>query len=300
MLESWKRLPQETRARSRFVYGPWNHRSAPAGDLEYPGEAIFAPLLQIDGAINWFDHIVKGKEYAHPVGVMEVYSVGENCWRTWQDQPVPVDTVTYRLSADKALVPIDNQDAEEKICFDYNPADPVPSISYGLWKGSILSPKPAYREDVVSFLTEPLEEPMYLGGSIELSLEVASSAPATAFAVTVFETTEEEESYWITEDITDIRWEGEAGPSVYQPGNRKVLKIRMQDVFWMLKKGSRLRLDVSSSNYPLYHVHPNTEKNWAEKNEPVIAHQTIFCGGEAQSYIRLPLMEKQTDTRLMV
>jgi 4-hydroxy-3-methylbut-2-enyl diphosphate reductase IspH len=63
----------------------------------------------------------------------------------------------------------------------------------------------------------------------------------------------------------------------------------VSDITWMLKKGSRLRIDISSSLHPLYHAHPNTEENWAVATERVTAKQTIYCGTEYPSKLVLPI-----------
>jgi len=55
----------------------------------------------------------------------------------------------------------------------------------------------------------------------------------------------------------------------------------------LVKKGSRLRVDISSSNFPMYHVHPNTTEPWGEAKEKRITHQTVYVGGNSASCIQL-------------
>ena len=83
--------------------------------------------------------------------------------------------------------------------------------------------------------------------------------------------------------------EGEREQVPYTPNSIVKLKIDVSDITWMLKKGSRLRIDISSSLHPLYHAHPNTEENWAVATERVTAKQTIYCGTEYPSKLVLPI-----------
>ena len=67
------------------------------------------------------------------------------------------------------------------------------------------------------------------------------------------------------------------------------MKLSMLDCVWVIKKGSRLRVDISSSSYPAYHVHPNTEEAWADATETDVAEQTVYFGANHPSKISLPI-----------
>ena len=56
----------------------------------------------------------------------------------------------------------------------------------------------------------------------------------------------------------------------------------MWNIVYTIPKGSRIRVDVSSSDFPQYHVHSNQKGLWSEKTENKIAHQTIHTGGDAR------------------
>lgn len=60
---------------------------------------------------------------------------------------------------------------------------------------------------------------------------------------------------------------------------------------WKLQKGSALRVDISSSNFPTYHVHPNTARVWSLEDEPQIAYNTVYFGGKTASKITLPIVK---------
>jgi len=69
-----------------------------------------------------------------------------------------------------------------------------------------------------------------------------------------------------------------------------MIEIVCWDVAWQLKKGSRLRVDISSSNFPEYAVHPNKAGVWSEIKETVPAKQTLYFGKECPANITLPLV----------
>ncbi len=71
--------------------------------------------------------------------------------------------------------------------------------------------------------------------------------------------------------------------------NLRPLEFSLLDIDWKLKKGSKIRVDISSSNYPAYHIHPNTVGAWYENTESKKAVQRIYCGGDTPSKLVLPI-----------
>lgn len=82
---------------------------------------------------------------------------------------------------------------------------------------------------------------------------------------------------------------GASSPVGYTPGDVVEAVIDMWPITWTVKKGSRPRVDVSSSNFPAYHVHPNVAGTWALIAETKVATQTIHFGGEHDSRIEIPV-----------
>ena len=157
--------------------GPWHHGGAPSGDLDYPNEARFG-LLQIREALEWFDFQLKGKPYQSKLGVIEAYSIGDNQWKVWENDICPETEEVYYLTPDNKLTNSSVSDGE--ISFTYDPQNPTKVLSFGLAKGSVFHPEPGTREGVVSFISDPLTEELYLAGKIQAELYVSSSASATA------------------------------------------------------------------------------------------------------------------------
>lgn len=133
------------------------------------------------------------------------------------------------------------------------------------------------------------EESRYRTGQIQAQLYVESTAPATSFTVRVSELFADGRAFNVRDDITDIRWVDEERIEDYEPGSVRRLSIQMTDIIWKLKAGSRVRVDISSSNFPAYHIHPNTDRLWAEETRKVSAKQHIYTGGRYPSCVILPI-----------
>lgn len=301
VFESYRQLPEEVMKQSRVVIGPWGHSGLPARDaLKFPGENNVG-LLQMTAAIEWFDHFLKGKPYPQKTGVVEAYSIGDNKWVTWKGDITPEGTKKFFLNTDSEgrgiLDPETTENASE-ITYQYDPEKPVPSCGgtvlnnvergTGAEKACVVQPKVDSDPSVINFVTEPLKENLHVAGAVEAYLNVKSNVSATAFTIKICELFEDGRSVNIRDDITDIRWRDEHTVKAYTPGENAYLHLKLLDCEWMFKKGSRIRVDISSSNYPSYHTHPNTEDNWAKTTNHVVATQTICCGGEDGSYVTFP------------
>ena len=182
--------------------------------------------------------------------------------------------------------------------YTFDPATPVESIGGEALLhtmpqiGSHLQPEPDYREDVLSFVPEPLEETFTLNGKASVCLFVESDCEDTAFTAKIMEVTPEGKAYNIRSSIATLE-QGKTEAGAYEPGSVAEVQITMWNIVYTIPKGSRIRVDVSSSDFPQYHVHSNQKGLWSEKTENKIAHQTIHMGGKAASCVILPLMKKQ-------
>lgn len=145
------------------------------------------------------------------------------------------------------------------------------------------------REDELYFLSPALTEDLDIAGAIRAELYVSSDAEATAFSITVSEVFANGDAVNIRNDITDIRYRDETSFEDYVPGSTVKLSLTMLDVTWRMKKGSRLRIDIASSNHPAYHIHPNTTECWAEATTSKIAHQRVYFGENQASRLILPI-----------
>lgn len=307
-LKAFRRLPENVREKSCFMIGPWCHNTKPGGILNYPDENR-AGTLYVKAALEWFDHQLKGKENKHPLGTVEAYHIGEGRWHHWKGD-IHADKI-WKCFLDSRPLLEGNSEAgllgwtcpekEKKVCYSYDPRHPVQSKGGSLLfnlehpmdspECSTEQPSPGAREDVVSFISDTLSEEKLIAGSIQAYLYVSSDVPATSFTVKVMEIFEDGLCVNIGDDITDIRWREEDRIEVYEAGSVVRLHIELTDIVWRLRQGSRLRVDISSSNFPAYHVHPNVETIWSDTDEKRAAIQNIYTGGKYPSRVEVPVLD---------
>ena len=152
--------------------------------------------------------------------------------------------------------------------------------------GSLEQPEPDYRPDVVSFTSEPLERSVTLLGEAKAELFVKSTAEDTAFTAKLMEVTPEGKAYNIRGSIATLAYE-----EPYVPGNVRKVTVSMWAAAYQVQRGSRLRLDISSSDFPQYAVHPNLPGIWSEQDSTRTAMQTILIGEDYPSRVVLPVGE---------
>jgi len=288
-LVTYESLSPKSRESSFLNIGCWNHSFQPCM------EGRETHNLQNDDMLNmiqWFEETLKNGRI--PKGKIRTYQINKDCWREWPSWPIPVkkEEIMY-LEADHGLsneIP----DGGNPVSFIYDPEDPVPSHgaesmlhSMGEAVGSLRQPEPGWRKDVVSFVSRPLERDIEIGGKIRVQLYVASDAADTSFTAKVMEVFPGGAAYNIRSSITTLAFR-EGGPE-YTPGDIVPILIEMWDIDWFVAKGNRIRVDISSSDFPQYAVHSNYPGIWSEQKETKKAVQTIYTGGQYASKIIFPI-----------
>lgn len=289
MLQGYEKLSAEAMAHSVFQINPGNHGLQPV--IHGHKKQDHAAIDEITQQIRWFyDILVKGQL---PDRAVQYYVIGADEWRNYRDYPPKThhEAVFYlnghALSAETA--------AECSRGYVYDPQNPV--ITFGAeslfssWKntGSQEQPAPDWREDVLSFVSEPLEKPLDVVGSIQAKLWVQSDAPDTCFTVKVMEVFPDGRAWHIRNGITTLGWRNGAVEYQDYDGNPVEITVACWDIAWQLQPGSRLRVDISSSNFPEFSVHPNTTQLWSVASETRTARQTVLMGKEYPSRLILPL-----------
>lgn len=151
----------------------------------------------------------------------------------------------------------------------------------------------AARRDVVVFRTDPLSEPREITGPISVKLWVSSSAPDTDFTAKLID--EYPASAWyprgyalnLTDSIVRLRYRNGGTAEQYVPGTIVPIEITLYPTSNVFAAGHRIRLDISSSNFPRFDVNPNTgDPMWTERRRRT-AENTIHYGS---SHIVLPVI----------
>lgn len=290
-LKGYESLADEVRAHTVLNIGPWNHSFKPAINGHPDQKNGFG--REALNALDWFYETLIEKKL--PEARVNAYVIGADEWKVFDRYPfVSAGEKKFYLTDEHALCDAPTQEA--KLTYTYDPENPV--FSHGAESlfhthtqiGSLLQPECNWRGDVISFVSEPLTEDLTILGPIKTQLYVSSDAEDTAFTVKVMEVFANGEAYNIRNGITTLGYRNGSRERIpYAPNSIEKIEIICWDVAWQLKKGSRLRVDISSSNFPEYSVHPNKAGVWSEIGQTVPAQQTLYMGKEHPACITLPL-----------
>jgi len=158
-------------------------------------------------------------------------------------------------------------------------------------------PRLAERPDVLVFQTDPLTEPIEVTGPMTVHLWISSSAVDTDFTAKLVDvhppTPDDPRGFALnlTDGILRCRyrdsWEN---PSPLESGRVYAITIEPFATANLFKAGHRIRLDISSSNFPKYDVNPNTYAPEGRGRTTKVARNTVFCDAARASSIRLPIV----------
>ncbi|MBU2979346.1 CocE/NonD family hydrolase [Alteromonas sp. C1M14] len=284
----------------RLIIGPWPHgwnQSSKLGDVDFGENALIdAPAMLLD----WFDYWMKGS--TKPKGLkadeapVRIFIMGENVWR--DEQEWPLARTDYR-----PFYFHDNQTLSEKspakktgtLKYDYDPADPVPTLGGNIMMPKLRGPydqKPLDdREDILRFVTEPFTEATEFTGPISAEIYASSSAPDTDFMAKLIVVKPDGTAFNLVDGVIRARYrEGFEKPKLIEPGKVYKYEIDMWATSYKLSPGDRIRVDITSSNYPRLARNLNTGAEFAKTSEMQVAHQTLHMSKEYPSKIVLPII----------
>jgi putative CocE/NonD family hydrolase len=241
-------------------------------------------------------------------------------WRSADAWPLPQTRWTkFYLREDFSLSETPPAAGIAPLSYDYDPAHPVPTIGGTLTSGEpvmaggafdqvegpqFFGSRPPYlplaaRSDVLVFTTPPLERDVEITGPVTVRLYVSSSCPDTDFTAKLIDcyppSADYPEGYAmnITNGIFRVRyrhsWEM---PSLLAPGEIAEITIEPFATSNLFKAGHRLRLDVSSSNFPHFDVNPNTGEPEGLARRRQIAVNTVHIDAAHPSHIVLPVIPR--------
>jgi uncharacterized protein len=317
-LESYQSMKQRggsalARQQQHLVIGPWSHGNFLRGFKERNyGAASFARELLTDLHLRWYDHWLKGidngVEQEKPV---RIFVMGENRWREEADWPLPGTRYWpyYLQSGGHAntatgdgVLSTTRADAEPEDAYCYDPRDLVPTvggavISQGMLDdvGPLDQRQVEAREDVLCYTTLPLERPIEVTGPIELVLYVSSSAPDTDFTGKLVDVYPDGRAEILTDGILRARYrESFVQPALMKPGHVYELHIDLEVTSNVFLTGHRIRLEVSSSNFPRFDRNSNTGGTIAFEREKdfVQAINRVYHSQVYPSHLVLPVIER--------
>ena len=300
----------QARAGQKLIMGPWLHGplNGVVGEFDFGVRASEMFVLSMGIMWRWFDHWLKGEAN----GIMDEPSVrlfvmGANAWRDEDEWPLArtVYTPCYLrsdgnangLSGDGALsmqAPTD----EPSDAFTYDPRDPVPTRGGGLCCYAPALPAGAYdqreievRDDVLVYTSPPLEQDLEVTGPLKVVLWAASSAVDTDFTAKLVDVGACGYARNVADGILRARYRVSVREEhLLTPGAIERYEIDLAGTSNLFLAGHRIRLEVSSSNFPRFERNPNTCEPVASEEEMVPARQTVYHDAGHPSHILLPVI----------
>jgi len=299
-----------TRRAQKLMMGPWAHllpysipTSRGTGDIDFgPEAAIELHAFQL----RWFDHFLKDA----PNGVIEeppvrLFVMGENRWRDENEWPLARTRYTEMflhsgghantLAGDGRLGPAHPGD-EPADRYVYDPADPVPTrggTTLGLKAGVFDQREIEQRSDVLVYTGETLVSDLEVTGPVTMVLYAASSAPDTDFMAKLCDVRPDGYAQNIVEGVVRARFRDSlSAPSPIVPERVYEYRLDLWATSHLFKAGHRVRLEVSSSNFPRYDRNPNTRHELFADAAIERAHQAIFHDRRHGSRVVLPVIPR--------
>jgi uncharacterized protein len=305
-----------TRHGTQLVIGPWVHLDwrRNVGAVDFGPEAD-NPVNEIQ--LRFFDYWLKGIENGVDKDApVRIFVMGANKWRTSSQWPVP--GTVYRKyylhsggSANTASgdgwLSTEKPDRNRRSrwgertresrtdSYQYDPRDPVPSIG-GRFQSSVpggpYDQRPLLgRQDVLVYTTPPLEKDVEVTGPITVTLYASSSAKDTDFTAKLDDVYPDGTSMLLDYGIQRARYRDSATrPTLIQPGRIYPYTIHIWPTSNLFKVGHRIRLEISSSNFPMFDRNPNTGHPFAQDAELQTADQIVHHDEDHPSHVTLPIV----------
>ena len=290
-LSGYESMSDTAKSRCLVRIGAWKHGMEPALSGHVCQRLENQVILPV---FHWFETLLKKKEM--PASGVSLYVIGQDRWMSEAAWPNEERQLTFYLDTQTQTLGKCAKGAGFSFTYEYDPENPVFShgaescFSSAAAIGSLKQPEMNWRPDVVSFISEPFKEAVMIMGKISADLYVSSDAQDTAFSIKVSEVFENGEAYNIRSGITTLAHRGHSDMrQSYTPGTVVRVNIDTWDIAWMVKAGSRLRLDVSSSDFPQYCAHSNYPGVWSLQERTKKARQTIWSGGSTPSVLSIPV-----------
>ena len=336
-LAKYAELKKRHKTPKRLLIGTWLHggdmlTQTFAGDIDFGADAAQPDNNGL--RLRWLDQYLKGLNTGlldeAPVRLFVMGGGGGKRdmmgrmmhggrWRDEQEWPLARTQYTqYFIHPDGTLARDKAQADAQPSCYDFDPANPVPTVGgnftnygttgflegggYDQKSGTMSGDKSprlplSVRRDVLVFRTPPLEQGMEVTGIVTCKLFVSSSAVDTDFTVKLIDeyppSADYPDGYALNlgDSILRMRYrDSRDSAQLMEPGAVYEITIRPQATSNWFAPAHRIRLDISSSNFPHYDINPNTGEPLGLNRCTEVARQTLYHDAVRASCIELPVI----------
>jgi uncharacterized protein len=284
---------------------------AGGSDQRKIGEVDFGPAAPYDSdelLLTWYEYLLQGKQNAMATGKpVRIFVMGKNEWRDEEDWPLArTKTTKYFLhsngkansSVGDGLLSTKTPEAEARDSYVYDPANAVPTIGGPLCCDSgHLAPGPRdqrsveERKDVLVYTTPAFTQDTEVTGPVTLDLFASTSAKDTDFTGKLVDLWPNGFAQNLTEGILRLRYRNsQERPESAKPGEIYHLTLDLWATSNVFLAGHRLRLEVSSSNFPRFDRNLNTGEEQAQGTRMQPATNVVYHDREHPSALVLPVI----------
>ena len=297
---------EEARNGARMIIGPWGH-----GSSQSFGGVDFTPDAQLDyfeRQLKFYDrHLKDIKNGIDDEPPVKLFYMGINEWRSEDDWPIPGTEyrnlyLTSEGSANSVrgngsltfIKPV--EDGADS--YRYDPENPVPTTGGNNCCGTPTQAGPRdqrpleRREDVLVYTSDFLDKSFTIAGPVRLQLEAETDGLDTDWMVKLVDVYPDGYAMPISEGIIRARFrEGLDKMKLLKPNQTYTYDIEMTGTANVFLPGHRIRVDITSSNFPQFDRNPNTGADLGANTEIRVAKQTIRHGDSNTSFIILPVVK---------
>jgi putative CocE/NonD family hydrolase len=260
---------------------------------------------------GWFDHFLKGEDnhILQDMPKVRYYTMGMNKWQssdTWP--PAGAHPVTFYLGSGGKANTLNGDGvlsnaapgADSADSFTYDPMNPVTSYGGNVCcmgnadsGGSLDQRKMEERADILVYTTEPLTEGVEVSGPIDATFYVSSDAKDTDFTIKLIDVAPDGTAYNLDETIQRLRYRNGYNKPLVWLESGKVYKFSFQPMTTSnyFDAGHRIRIEVSSSNFPRFDRNLNTGGKNYDETQGVVAHNSLHHSTEYPSQITLSVVK---------
>jgi putative CocE/NonD family hydrolase len=260
---------------------------------------------------GWFDHWLKGEDNGmiDTLPRVRYYTMGSNEWRSAESWPPPdARPVTYYLDSGgnansrhgDGVLTTTAPTADNPDRFTYDPTSPVPSYGGNVCctgnavrGGALDQQEMEERDDILVYTSEPFPDGVEVTGTIDITLHVSSDVRDTDFTVKLVDVYPDGRAFNLDETIQRARYREGYDREVFMEGGQ-VYEIELSPLStsnWFAP-GHRIRIEVSSSNFPRFARNLNTGGTIWDETRGVVAHNVVHHSAEHPSFIRLPIVRR--------
>jgi putative CocE/NonD family hydrolase len=290
----------------RILIGPWPHNMSLKFEGVDFGADSFVPLRGIQ--MQWFDQFLKGQDtplLSKPP--VRIFVMGVNRWKDEQEWPPRARLKWFYLESRghaNSLAGDGKLDSrlpgpEDADRFVFDPRDPVPTTGGATccnpkvfpW-GPMDQRAVEKRRDVLVYTTPPLKNDVEVIGTVRVVLYAATSARDTDFTAKLVDVFPDGRAQNLTDGILRLRYRKSLEKAqLIRPGEIAKLTIDAGVTGNVFQKGHRIRMEISSSNFPRFDRNPNTGGSIADETQLRQASQTIYHDAEHPSHVLLPVTQ---------